>query len=153
LEKKMALKDIREQIKAILAGVSGIGVVHEYERWAVHWDKFLDLYRDGNGRIHAWTITRVATPSKRDTMPTLQRMHKFRIRGIYALDDDGGSELVFQDLVEDIQDAFDDEYDLGGHVLNSGPVQVKIVETYRVGGVLCHVAELELEAWERKTYS
>ena len=30
----MSLTDSREQIKVILAGVDGIGVIHDYERWA-----------------------------------------------------------------------------------------------------------------------
>ena len=149
----MALSDIREQIKAILSGVDGIGIVHDYVRWSSDWKKFLDLYKDADGKINGWHITRTATPSKRDNLPTIQRTHTFIFRGIYGLQDDVASEIAFQAVVEKIQDAFDSEYNLGGHALNSGPAQVNIVEPRMFGPVLCHYAKLTLEVIERVRYS
>jgi len=149
----MSLADIREQIRTILSGVAGIGVIHEYERLAVDLKKFLDLFKDPDGRVNGWQFTRISTPSDRNTMPTLHRHHLFRLRGIYGLRDEEATELTFQDMVEAIQNAFDSEYSLNGTVLNSGPVQVRVVENRMFGNVLCHYAELELIVIERKTYS
>jgi len=60
----MPLAEIRTQIKTILEGVSGIGIVHEYERWAADWKGFLDLFKDANGWINGWSITRRAIPAR-----------------------------------------------------------------------------------------
>ena len=66
--------------------------------------------------------------------------------------DEDATELTFQDVVEDIQDVFENQYSLGGTVINSGPIQVKLIENRKFGSVLCHYAELELEAHERVMY-
>ncbi len=126
----MALSSIRTAIKTILEGVSGIGIVHDYERWANDWNTFLEFYKTG-GKINGWSITRKATPAKKGNVPTMMRTHNFVIRGYYGLQDSAASEKTFQDLVEAVQDAFDAaDHQLGlpDNVLNSGPVQVKIVE-------------------------
>jgi len=149
----VALSDIRTQIKSVLESVDGIGTVHEYERWSNTWENFLEHFKDSNDRINGWTITRRATPAERRTMPIVTRRHEFVIRGIYGLNDADESELTFQDLVEAIQDAFEDQYNLGGYVENSGPLQVNVVEPRMFGKVLCHYAELTYEAVERCTYS
>jgi len=149
----MSVSAIRTRIKAKLSAVEGIGIVHEYQRWASTWSKFLSQFKTESDVINGWMITRRATPSARDTMPTLNRGHVFILTGFYGLNDDDATELVFQDMVEDIQDAFDSDVTLGGLVLKSGPLQVKVVENRTFGNVLCHYAELELVADERKTYS
>jgi len=147
----MSLADIREQIVAVLSGVSGIEIVHRYVRLAFNREKLLELFKDSKGKICGWMITRRVTAATRKTMPVVERDHTFRLYGIYGVKDGAGSELVFQDMIEDIQDAFDDQYSLGDTVTNSGPIQVKLVEYREIGGILCHYAELDLWAWERKT--
>ena len=149
----MSLVNIRTEIKTILSAVDGIGVVHDYVRWANEWSKFLDLFKDSNNKVNGWMISRISTPSKRDNMSTLKRRHLFRMEGFYGLQDSSATEIVFQGVVEDIQDAFDSQYSLGGHALNSGPVQVIIIENRVFGKVLCHYARLEYEVEERKTYN
>ena len=149
----MALADIREQIKTIVAGVAGVGVVHDYARLASDWGKFLSLFQDpADGKVRCWMITRRSTPSQRDTMPTLRRSHEFRIIGIYSLKDAEATELEFQDLVERIQTAFDSNNTLNGSVLDSDPIQVDLVEPRMFGSVLCHYAQLTLRAHERVRY-
>lgn len=148
----MALEEIRAHIKSVLEGVSGIGTVHEYERWAADWTRYLALFKTSADKINGWTITRRGTASVRDTMPTIMRNHTFIIRGIYGLKDTDESELTFQALIEAIQDAFEDEYLLGGYALNSGPMQVNVVENRMFGTILCHFAELTLPVEERVTY-
>lgn len=149
----MSLTDIREQIALTLSNVDGIGVVHQYQRWVSTWEKLLDLFQDAEGRINACMITRQKTAAERQTMPLVNREHTFIIKWVYGLKDSAASELVFQDLLEAAQDQFENEYSLGGFVLNSGPLQINIVENRMFGKVLCHYAETELPATERKTYS
>ena len=57
----MSLSAIRDEIETILGGVSGMGTVHDYERWANNWSDFLTLYQDDNDRINGWSITRRKT--------------------------------------------------------------------------------------------
>ena len=151
----MALSDIRSEIKTILEAVDDIGIVHDYDRWAKNWDDFLSLFKTADNKIHGWCFFRKATPAKRDTMPTIQRTHHFRIKGIYGLSDADASETTFQDIVEAIQDAFDSKYMLNNAagVINSGPVQVHLIENRLFGKVLCHYAELDYEVIERVFYT
>ena len=37
---------IRAQTKSILSGVTGISNVHDYQRWAKDWAKFLNLFKE-----------------------------------------------------------------------------------------------------------
>jgi len=148
----VGLADIRAQIAQVLASVEGMGAVHEYDRYAVEMNKFLALFKDSNDRIHGWTITRQATAVSRDNIPTMERAHKFLLRGYYGLNDPSGTELVFQEEIERIQDAFRSNHSLNGTVIDSGPVQVDRVEIRKFGTVLCHYAELVIEARERVFY-
>lgn len=159
----MSLRNIREQIAVILSAVDGVGVVHQYERLATDWKKFLDLYKDPNGKINGWSITRQRTSAQllswdEDTIQT----HHFVIRGIYGLQDEAGSELVFQDMIEAITEAFRTNDDLNGTCLNTTPtsgvpggatesisgIQAEVVEQKNIGGVLCHYCELHLVVQE-----
>ena len=143
------LSDIIAAIKTIMLGVSGVEIVHEYQRFAADWTKFLSLFKDSSDRINGWMITRESTPEDRDTYPTLRRQHRFVIRGFYGLNDAEASETTFQTLVERIQTAFDVDPVLGGTVINSEPLQVDKVDARVFGSVLCHYAELSIAAHER----
>lgn len=149
----MSLSDIRDQIKTILAGVDGIGVIHDYERWAADWGKFLDRYKDAAGKINGWTITRTKTPENSDTASHVTRIHHFTIRGVYGLKDEDASELTFQDLIESICAAFRAKYRLNDTAANTEPVQVEVVENRMFGTVLCHYCELTVTAEEILAWS
>ncbi len=152
----MGLPEIREQYKAILSGVSGIGVVHDYERWAADWNKFLELYKDQDGRINGWITTRTATPEKWLTNIKYLRVYELTTRGIYGLKDEDATELIFQDLIESICDAFRNNTTLNntcetiapefGSLAGRSGIQVEIVEPRSFGSVLCHYCELRLGA-------
>jgi len=149
----MSLAAIRGSIVTVLSSVPGIGTVHAYERWAADWTAYLSFFKTEENKINGWTVSRRKTESDRDTMPTLNRRHRFIMRGYYGLKDSAATEHTFQALVEAVQDAFEDQYLLNGTVINSGPVQVQVFENRMFGNVLCHYAELELIAEERVTYS
>lgn len=148
----MGQSEIRAQLAAMLGAVEGMGIVHEYERFAKEWSRFLDFFKAPDGSINGWMISRQATPARRDNIPTIERRHKFILRGFYGLNDAAASELTFQDLVDRVQAAFDNDNTLGGTVLDSGPAQVEIVENRVFGNLLCHCAEISIEAVERAFY-
>lgn len=145
----MGLAEITAEIKTILEAVPGIGVVHEYERFAAEWGKFLEFFKDADGRINGWTIGLRKIPVEREFIPTVLRKHDFVLRGYYGLNDAAASELAFRNLVEAILDAFQDVDTLNDTVLDSGPMQVEKIEPRLFGKVLCHCAVLTIEARER----
>ena len=152
----MSLADIREQIKVLLSGVSGIGIVHDYERWAAEWPKFLDLYKvEATGKLNGWTISRKKTPKSLLAKGGIStRTHHIMIRGIYGLKDSDASELVFQEIIEAIVAEFAKHDTLNAtcftcSATDNAPgdedgIQVDLVENRSFGGVLCHYAELSL---------
>lgn len=154
----MGLADIREQIKTILSGVSGIGVVHDYERWSADWKKFLDLFRaeddDGTKRINGWMFARKSTAEKLITAAEYQRVYTFRIQGLYGLKDAEETGKTFQSLIEAVCDAFRENYNLNntcettspdfGQLAGRSGMQVETIEQQMFGGVLCHYCDLLL---------
>jgi hypothetical protein len=152
----MSLATQRTAIKTILEGVSGIGLVHEYERWANDWKKFLELYKTANKKINGWTITRKRTAERWSTGAEYERVNEFLIRGIFGLKDEDETELTFQSLIEDICDAFRSNHTLNGtcettdpdfgSLANQSGIQVELVEPRMIGSVLCHYCELALGA-------
>jgi hypothetical protein len=152
----MSEESIREQIKATLSAVDGIGVVHDYQRWAATWEKFLNLFRDADNKINGWMISRARTPERWLSNIQFLRVYEYTIRGVYALSDADASELVFQGLIEDICSAFRNEDTLNETCETTNPefgslsglsgVQVEVVEPRLFGTVLCHYTELRLAA-------
>ena len=146
----MSLTTIRAAAAAIIGGVSGIGVVHEYLRWATAQDKFLSFFKDAENKINGCMITRASTPEEESGHTGLNvRGHELKIICIYGLKDDDGSEIYFQDtIVEGICTALRENRTLNGTVRHCSPPSVEIVEPRRFGNVLCHYAEIKISAEE-----
>lgn len=150
----MSLADIRERIKTILAGVDGVGVVHDYERLSTDWNKFLGHYKDAEGRINGCMFAREKRPKKQMTMGETETAHIFVIRRIMGVKDGEATGILFDDHVEALGDAFDGDETLGGACRTINPdwgpmdgdvgLQIEIIEPRTFGGVLCHYAELKL---------
>lgn len=161
----MSLTTIREQIKTILSAVDGIGVVHDYERWSASWGKFLELFlveNDDNKKIiNGCMFTRTSTPEKWLTNVKYLRVYEFLFRGVYGLKDADATELIFQDLIEDICAAFRSNHTLNGTCETIAPefgalsgrsgIQVEIVQNRMFGTVLAHFFELRLGAQVTET--
>jgi hypothetical protein len=138
---------MRQQVKVILQGVAGIGRIHDYERYATRPEALKALFVQG-GKLHGWTITREKTPAVYRMNLHTERHHRFVLRGYYALDDGAASEKTFQDLLEAIEVAFRSNVTLNDTAELAGPLQVERVTPVLFAGVLCHFAELSLEAQE-----
>ena len=153
----MSLQKIQEQVKVILSAVTGVGIVHDYIRWATDRVKFMALFghTDGAGkkRVNAWMITRDKTPSEVASNTHDLRSHNFRIVGVYGHNDADESEVMFQQIIEDICTAFRTKYQLNGTANNTEPVQVEMVEYRTFAGMLCHYCELTLQADEYENWS
>src|SRR3990172_1080001 len=118
----MSLANIRTQIKTILDGVSGIGIVHDYDRYVNDWNKLLSLFKPTTqAKINGWVITRTATPAQWSAIARRHRVHSFLIRGFYSHDDASASEITFQALIESIYEAFEDNETLTGTCETTSP--------------------------------
>lgn len=148
----MSLSLIRNEIKLILSGVSGVGTkVHDYERYAKTWEEYLAFFKT-DGLIKGWTITRTATPELKSTTTTNMRTHTFLIRGYFSLDDSAATEITFQNIIEAIATAFRIKPTLNDKAFDCDPLQVDIVGNVMFGSVLCHFCELRLLVQEEEQW-
>lgn len=138
----MSDSTLRAQLKNILSGITGVGKVHDYERFTADPAKFLLLFKDEtSGKIFGWEITREGVKHERITQK-IKATHSFVIKGYYGLKDDAATEKTFNAIVDLIGQAFIDTKIPGsqGHSLP----QVSNIGARSFGGVLCHYAELRL---------
>lgn len=143
----MSLASARDQIKTTLDGVSGVGLVHKYERYAKENPAYLTLFTTG-GVVNGWTITRESTTPISDggdaVSHTFFRAYTMVIRGYYSLDDSAETEITFQNLIETICDTFDADPTISGTVKEAEPMEVRTVGHRVFGNVLVHYCELAL---------
>lgn len=173
----MAKSRYREIGDAILAQISSVpeaGRVHAYQRWSPDLGKYLDHFGwktvDGLTQIRGWVLTRerageevssLASNASGGFTPSglSRRTHTFLLFGIMSAEDAAGSEMAFQDLIEEICDRFRDDKALrlleesGAPRVRSlerlQPPQVDLIELRTFGNVLCHYAEIRIRAMER----
>ncbi len=153
---------MNDQIKVILETVSGIGLVHKYQRVAVNWAKVLELFKDSSDRINGCMITRVNRKTHALAMggENIRSQH-FVIRMFYAVSDTDESELTFQLLVDAVCDALAANETLNGTCLAisdigagespagiTGP-QAEVIEPRFFANILCHYAEIHIYAKEQ----
>ncbi len=148
------LTQIRDAIAAKMATVTGIGLVHKYERFAKGEKDFRAFY-EYNGQIRGWNIRRITRSETSKMMGSADVINRWRIRGFMSMSDADASELAFDGLVEGLCAAFRADETLGGLIAStvmptmgdiaglqeedSGPVMF--------AGVLCHSASLILYTW------
>ena len=152
----MSLADIREQIKTILAGVPGIGVVHDYERWAVDETAMLKRFQDADGRINACEFARKRREER--FVNGQEVIHIFTVRRIMGLKDSEATGIIFDDHLDLLAAAFQANDNLNGACMTTAPdwgemsgfsgLQIDVIEPRMFGNVLCHVAECRLAAVE-----
>lgn len=151
---------IRAQIKATLETVSGIGVVHDYERYSRSIADFRSIMtKSGSTTVNGWVVSRESTESHQATLGPkgqIERTHTFRLAGVYELDDAAGSEKTFQALLDAIFAAFKAVSTLNGTCISHRQIQIDSVTVTKdgeLGDDLYHTAELTLEVLERTAVS
>jgi len=142
--------EVRDAIVATLKSVEKVGQVHAYERYAATNEKLRKFYEyscAGDTHLRGWYVRRLTTQEFDGTVNPQQI--GWVIRGFMALSDANESELIFDDVIERIRDAFRDDYDLGGLIDSSvnndlAGVQLEDANAVMFAGVLCHSARLKL---------
>jgi hypothetical protein len=146
---------IRAQVKTTLEAVTGIGAVHDYERYPRSLaDFFLAMTSGSPALVNGWVIHRQSTASFRVTLGVngqIERAHDYKIAGFYQLDDSTGSEKDFQALLEAVFTAFKGDW-MAGTAWRADLLQVESVTVTSVdemGADLYHIAECSLMVYER----
>jgi hypothetical protein len=145
----MSLATVRTQVKTILEGVSGIGNVYEYERYANEWLVYKNLFKSGDF-INFTEILRPAFVREVGGSDSVERVtHNFTLKGAFTLNDARATEKTCQDLVEAICQAFRDKPKLQDEAeVVRYPITGRIYKGM-FGNVLCHIYEIEVQIRER----
>ena len=92
---------IRSQIETALNTVADVGQVYDYDRHAVDWGEFLDLFKTKirtKEQIRGWMIGYRGVPlAERESFRPgsktgIARTHRFQIMGVMGIDDANESE-------------------------------------------------------------
>ena len=146
------LETITAAIKAKLETVVGVGVVHDYERYAVRESQFRELFKSGNEILGGFFYRETTQELDGDT-GEVRVIHSWKFFWFKGLEDKSATSKAFQALIETIRAAFRIDPTLGGVIEDNknmaqtfGPVglQVDAIETVNFVDVLCHRARLSL---------
>lgn len=147
-----AVQTHRTALAALIAAVPGAGVVHAYEPYSKTQSEFQAAYiwtaPDTTKQLRGWHLRRTATRERELGVGRTLNAHTWRITGYMALDDNGATELVFDELVEAIRQAYRLDPTLGGAAQLSpaegAGIDVPDSKPVVFCGVLCHSATLQL---------
>lgn len=113
----MSLALQRAQVKAILSGISGVGAVHDYERYDANADGKEAFFRANfvrANKVNGWLIKAdILQPEEETCSEILQRV-RWRIRGWVSALDATASLKTAESLVETITRTFAAERTLNG---------------------------------------
>ena len=144
----MSLATVRAAIVAKLTAISGIGRVHNYERFATTNSAFAELYASA-GKILGWHVRRVSDETRFLSFGLREVATNWEILGYASLSDADATEIALDTLVESIRAAFLADDTLGGAVVtittpNAAGVQLADSGPVMFAGVLCHSVRLTL---------
>lgn len=142
--------DIRNAIVAKLTAITGIGQVHDYERYAAQQSKLKELFEFDN-RILGWVVKRERFKKTMIADAIFQVRSTWKVRGYMSLDDTSKSELIFDALVDLVQAtlANDPTFGVGSWVPNY-ELNAEI-EPVMFFGVLCHNANISFDTMHEET--
>lgn len=131
--------------------VVGIGIVHDYSRWADDEAGLEALFLPvKDGPLHGWEITRDGVAQlKHFAGDKYKATYTYLILGHYALKDDLQSEKLFNIIVDAVIQKFIDNKIAGSEGHSLPTVTIK---EWMFADVLCHRAELRLavsEIWTK----
>jgi hypothetical protein len=152
-------RQITDAIQSRLSTVKNIGRVYPFVRYLNsmedYTDAFLDksqIRKDGNGCLNGWTITRKSKADDQSANVTNTQVSTYSLLGIMALEDISGTELEFQQVIDDISAAFTPQDNFDDLVELVLPVQVQSIGHATVlNSILCHSAELTIQIQEYHT--
>jgi hypothetical protein len=153
---------VRDEIKAQLNAVSGIGKVYKHRRHSADWGTFLSRFKDPTGLINVcWfsrvddteTATGTGSTDEAGEITWVQEDEYWEIElyhGFKDDEDDGTpSEYAFNTLVDAIETKFRFLQNLNGKARYSFPLNRTSCTFGALGDVLCHRAVWRLKLQHR----
>jgi hypothetical protein len=144
-------------LTTILNSVTGIGTVIGLPRDKRDIEDIKDTFGSGTPKIiNAWVIQREKVNILRTGAPTGHefRSHQYVIRGYYQLNDDLSSDNTFQELINDILDAFlaTRQKATGAAVAffeDTDSIIVRMIDVAHFSGFYVHYCEIAVSMRER----
>ena len=137
---------------------STIGGIHDYERWALHLDKILEILVDPTDNVvRSWMIiyrgyisddvSSMFSQDLENVKSLSVRNHSWTVRGVLALDDSEATDKTFATVAETVSNELDADENLHNQDRYWGdppmtPVDLETFEVRIMAGVLCHFAEI-----------
>jgi hypothetical protein len=142
------LSDLRARLATVMAGVAGIGQVHDYFRRAQHEAEIQALFQS-SGRLHVWFVT------LGDDTPYTERRKggvcseatvRYALHGYFALEDADASEKEFEVVLQAVLTALrsDPYLGLSDVVIEAAPPAVSVLGHAKFADVLCHYARVDM---------
>lgn len=152
------LSPVRTAIRNTIAGVAGMGVVHDYERYAKEASAFLALYKSaaqGGDRVYGWFVSQRAIGERFIAQGRYHALVDWDLTGYMSLNDADATEKLLAAQVDLVRNAFRASDDLGvpgGIDLtcivedrgNVAGVQLVSLMPVMLAGVLAHRARCTL---------
>ena len=141
----MSLSAVRAKIKEKLESIPNIGVVHDYQRWTRDRATFKALFVK-SGKLNAWWIEWNDTPEadEGEFANTINRVHHFIIRGVYALKDSAASDKEFDLLVEAVLNELSSNRTLNGTAQVAQPAILGANSEEMFSEVLSHTCSIDV---------
>lgn len=146
------LEGVQLDLNAEMAQVDNIGKIHRRRRHTVFWDDLYERHK-ADGRLNNWEIFRVGAAQDVDAVqnaagsePFFRDAHVVVVQGHMALFEETNSEKVFQRILDDIVLRFRLNNQLNGALIIPTEIQRPTIEHVMFGSVLCHFAEMILDA-------
>jgi hypothetical protein len=149
-------------VKAIIGGITDLGVLHDYPRFTAQRDVLLDFFQyteaSGATTMRGWWLESPAEANGAGLGGRHRRRLSLRLVGIMALDDDRASYKFFRNLAETVVRTLEEKrltmqsylganamYDSEGELRgNTGWPSIVSFEDGMFAGVLCHVCTIEM---------
>lgn len=144
----MSSAQIRTAVLAVLQGVDGIGLVYERQKYSKNAKSLVEYYVQ-DGVLQGGFITRRAFKKFSPEGHTFVVMTSWEIDLFRAFQESEDSELAFDALIDEVDEAFIADQTLGGVVDatvtdEQAGIRLMTSQPAMFGGVLCHYAKLSL---------
>lgn len=144
----MNYRSVTQSIARVLSTAEGVGRVHPLRVFA-HTPEALEANYTSDGVLNGWTISRESAPETHIGLDnTHARENVFVIRGFFALDAETDSELRFNEILENICNAFAPSSDLGEEIESHDPLDIRSIDYVSFGNTTAHYCELVLTVYE-----
>lgn len=143
-----AIATVRAAIKAKIETVPSVGRVYGRRRLVEKDTEMKELLITSDGKLLFWFVSLARDApynQKRLGSSQTQATYRFQVEAFLKFNDGDNSEELFDNLVEDVIEAFEADEKLGDILIEGGPLNWEADELAfypRDGGVLCHYARL-----------